>query len=161
VAQIDENELLKLEVGQRALASAEAAPDRLFGAEVSWIAPAVDPQRATVEVRLRVPEPPKFLRPDMTVSIDVQVGRKPSALVLPLEAVRDVARGPWVLLARDGRAARVPVKLGLRGDGFVEVTSGIDADAAVIPVTERAAREGSRVRIDVVEAGAALAKAGG
>ena len=161
VAQIDEKELLKLVVGQHVLASVEAAPDRLFGAEVSWIAPAIDPQRATVEVRLRVPEPPKFLLPDMTVSIDVQVGRKAGAVVLPIEAVRDRARGPWVLVARDGKAARVPVTLGLRGAGFVEVTSGLAADATVIPVTERAAKEGGRVRVDVAESAGPVAKVGG
>ncbi len=88
-----------------------------------------------MEVRLRVPAAPDYLRPAMTVSVEVEVGRSPSALTLPAEAVRDAAtRDPWVLVAGgDGRAARRPVRLGLRGDRVVEVTAGLGARDAVIP----------------------------
>ena len=60
----DEKNLATIAVGQRARASADAFPRDAFDAEVAWIAPAVDPQRGSVEVRLRVPSPPPFLRPD-------------------------------------------------------------------------------------------------
>jgi HlyD family secretion protein len=76
-------------------------------------------------VRLRVPEPPAYLKPDMTVSVEVVIGRNESALALPLEAVRDVETPePWVLLARDGEAVKLPVKVGLRGVGRIEITEG-------------------------------------
>jgi len=133
-AQVDEKNLAVLARGQPARASADAWPGQPFDAEVAFIAPAVDPARGTVEVRLAVPAPPAALRADMTVSISVEVGRKAAALVLPAEVVRDPTGEPWVLAVVDGRAARRPVRLGLRGDGLVEIEAGLAAgDAAIVP----------------------------
>ena len=96
-------------------------------AEVSFIGPAVDPQRGTVEVKLRVPEPPDYLRAGMTVSVDVLVARRERALTVPRESVRQDERGAWVLVVREGRAVRQPVSLGLLGDARVELASGGNA----------------------------------
>ncbi|MCS6810579.1 MAG: efflux RND transporter periplasmic adaptor subunit [Tepidimonas sp.] len=65
-------------------------------------------------------------------------------------AVRDPdGPEPWVLVLRDGRAVRVPVKLGLRGVGQVELTDGVSEGALLIPQTEKAghaARAGRAAR---------------
>ena len=88
---------------QKARASADAFPQDAFDAVVSYIAPAVDPQRGSVEVRLRVPAAPKILKPDMTVSVDLTVAAKPKALTLPTDAVRGVtSETPWVLVETCG-----------------------------------------------------------
>jgi HlyD family secretion protein len=150
--QPDEKNLALLRPGQRAQAVADAFPDEPFAAEVAFIAPSVDPARGTVEVRLRVPEPPPFLRPDMTVSVNVEVGRRPGALSVPSEVVREGASGSWVLVVRDGRAERRPVKLGVRGEGMAEVTGGLAEGEAVVPPSAAAVVPGQRVRARPVRA---------
>jgi HlyD family secretion protein len=146
VVQPEEKNLAFLRVGQAAQVSADAYPDSLFTARITRLAPAVDPARGTIEVELMVDEPPTFLRPDMTVSIDVEVARNASALVLPGELVRDADGSPWVLVVRGGRAERQAVALGLRGQGMVEIASGLgEGDAVVSPEAVRI-RAGSRVR---------------
>lgn len=145
-ANIDEKNLRLLTPGMAAKAVADAYPGQPFDAQLSYIAPAVDPQRGTVEVRLAVAQPPAFLRPDMTVSVELVGGVKKDALVLPSGAVRDADReAPWALALQDGRAVRVPVKLGLRGVGAVEILSGLKEGDPVIPQTEKAL-PGDRVR---------------
>jgi HlyD family secretion protein len=106
----------------------------------------VDARKGSVEVKLRVPEPPDFLKPDMTVSAEIEVGRRAVALVLPSEVVRDAGSRPWVLVADDGRAVRRPVRLGLRGTGRVEVVEGLAAGDRVIPPAAPV-RAGQRVRV--------------
>jgi HlyD family secretion protein len=129
-----------------ARAVADAYPGQSFDAQLNYIAPAVDPQRGTVEVRLAVPQAPAFLRPDMTVSVELVGGTKADALVLPSGAVRDADREtPWVLLLKDGRAVRTSVTLGLRGIGSVEILAGLKQGDPVIPQTEKAL-PGDRVR---------------
>ena len=145
-ANVDEKNLRLIKLGMAAKAVADAYPGQSFDAQLNYIAPAVDPQRGTVEVRLAVPNAPAFLRPDMTVSVEMVGGVKQDALVLPSGAVRDADReAPWVLALQAGRAVRVPVTLGLRGVGAVEIVKGLAEGQQVIPQTEKAA-PGDRVR---------------
>ena len=146
VLQIDERNLGLLATGQLALASADAYPDRRFAARVAHVGAAIDIARASVEVKLVVPDPPAYLRQDMTVSVDIEVARRRDVLVLPVAALRDL-RGPqpWVMGVRDGRAARLPVRLGLRGDGAAEILDGIAEGEAAIPVGAGIAA-GQRIR---------------
>lgn len=143
-AELDERNLAVLALGQRALASPEAFPDQRVNAEVVFISPAVNPDRGTVEVRLAVAEPTATLRPDMTVSIDIEVARRPNALTLPLRAVRDLAGAPHVLVMRGGLAVHLPVGLGIRDDQRVEVTRGLSEQDRVI--ADPGSSPGDRVR---------------
>ena len=144
--QPEEKNLAFLRVGQVAQASADAYPDSVFSARLSRLAPAVDPARGTIEVELVVDHPPTFLRPDMTVTIDVEVARRESALVLPREMVRDAEGAPWVLVVRGGRAVRQAVALGLRGEGMVEIVNGLSEGDAVVPPETTRIRAGARLR---------------
>jgi HlyD family secretion protein len=145
--QPDEKNLALLRLGQGATASADAFPDRTFPARVAYIAPAVDLARGTVEVKLDVENPPPFLRPDMTVSVNVETGREPEALVLPAGAIRDPGAAPWTLVVREGKAVRQPVTLGLRGDGVVQVLTGLAPGEAVVAVSAQVG-PGRRVRTE-------------
>ena len=145
-ASIDERHLPLLRLGMPARAVADAFATQPFDAVLSEVAPAVDPERGSVAVRLHILQPPAYLQPDMTVSVELFGGRSAQALVLPSDAVRDADRDtPWVLVLQQGRALRTPVRLGLRGVGEVQILQGLAEGALVIPPTERAL-PGDRVR---------------
>lgn len=132
----DEKTLGSLRLGLVADVAADAFPDKPFKAEIVFIAPAIDPARGTVEVRLRVPTPPEFLRAEMTVSVDIETGRRPAALVVPNEALHDVATSPWVVALSAEHTVRRDVKLGLRGVGMTEILQGVgEGDLLVLPGT--------------------------
>ncbi len=147
VFQPEEKALARLRVGQGAVAAADAFPGRPFPARVATIAPAVDAQRGTIEVKLDVPRPPEFLRPDMTVSIDIEVARAEATLTLPAEAVREpLGPRPWLLVVEGGRTARRRVSLGLRGEGTVEIASGVREGEEVVLPAAVGVGAGRRVR---------------
>nr|WP_272904325.1 efflux RND transporter periplasmic adaptor subunit [Xanthobacter agilis] len=134
VVDVDERNLGMIALGQPALASADAYPNQRFAAKVTYINPGIDITRATVEVKLTVPDPPAYLRQDMTVSVDIETARSAGVLVLPRRAIRDLQSGrPWVLAIRDGRAYRQPVTLGLVGNTRIEILDGLKAGDAAIP----------------------------
>jgi len=142
-----EDNLGQLRIGAPATASADAYPDSAFPARVSLIAPAVDPSQGTIEVRLAVDSPPAYLRPEMTVSVNIEAGRRAAARVLPGSAVRGLGTdSPWVAVARDGRLARQPVKVGLRAERYVEIVSGLEPEELVVPPAE-SPELGARVRL--------------
>jgi HlyD family secretion protein len=143
VVEIDEKNLALLRVGEKALASADAYPERRFEATVAYINPGIDPLRGTVEVKLDVREPPAYLLQDMTVSVDVEVARLAQVLTVPSETIRE---GDWVLVARDGRAQRQAVKLGARGLGRVEIAQGLAEGDLVLPSTATNVGDGKAIR---------------
>lgn len=147
VIEPDERNLAWIRVGQRGLASADAYSRETFAAEVSYIAPAVDPRRGSIEVRLLVPDAPAYLKPDMTVSVDLTVSAKKQVLAVPSDAVRGAGtEAPWVYLVQGGRLARRAVTLGIAGEGDTEIASGLEDGAEVVLSPTPAFTDGQRVR---------------
>jgi HlyD family secretion protein len=148
----DEKNLRLLATGQKARVSADAFPNEQFEAVVHSIAPAVDEQRGTVEVELKVPEPPDYLRTNMTVSVDILAAHKEDALVLPSAAVRGEDTGePYVLQVRGNRVRRRGLELGVPGEGMVEVVSGLSPGDLVVLPEAGGVEPGDRVRPRWVE----------
>jgi HlyD family secretion protein len=143
---VDEKNLAVLAVGQGAQCVADAWPAQPFPATVNYLAPGIDAARGTVTIRLRVESPPAFLRQDMTVTVNVETGRRDAALVVPNDAL--LAGDPAVLAVRAGRVQRVPVQLGLRGLASSEVVQGLAAgDLVLAAASSVTVKPGARVRL--------------
>ncbi len=142
---LDEKNLAPIELGQAARIIADAYPDRVLPARVSFIAPSVDTARGTIDVHLDLLEPADFLRQGMTVSVNIETGRREQALVLPNDALRarDGTRAQ-VLRVNDGVVERVGVRLGMLGTALSEVSEGLAAGDLVLIGD---AEEGQRVRV--------------
>jgi HlyD family secretion protein len=146
VVQIDEKNLPLLVLGQLARASADAYPTLNFSAAISYINPSVDLQRGSVEIKLNVPEPPAYLRQDMTVSVDIQVATRLRALLVPTDTIHDVkGRQPWVLKVADGKVRKQVLRVGLQSAGMSEVLSGLSVNDRVLTFTNEV-NEGDRIR---------------
>ncbi len=147
VVQVDEKNLRFLELGQAARASAEAYPERRFDARLVYINPGVNAQTGAVTAKLDVPQPPPELQQDMTVSVNIEVARRPGMLLLASDAVHDAGSAhPWVLRVERGQARRVAVTLGASGGGQTEVLAGLRAGDQVLSAGV-VVRDGARVRL--------------
>jgi HlyD family secretion protein len=152
LVQPDERNLAFLKEGQKARASTEAYPGESFEAVFRSISPSVDPGRGTVDVKLAVPNPPPYLRAGMTVSVDLQVGGREGALVVPADAVRDAAgAAPFALVVEAGRVARRRIVLGLRSEAAVEVVEGLREGELVLLSTAAPRAPGDRARPRIEE----------
>ena len=146
VVQIDEKNLHLLAIGQQALGSADAYPEQRFTAELVYINPGVNAQTGAIEVKLDVPSQPGILKQDMTVSVDVEVARRPKTLLVTAASVHEADTAtPWVLRVEDGRAVRRAVRLGLRSGGFAEVLDGLSENDFIVSAAT-AISAGARVR---------------
>jgi HlyD family secretion protein len=145
IVQVDEKNLPLIKAGAVATAAADAFPNERFEAIVGYISPGIDATRGTVELRLDVPKPPALLKSDMTVAIDVPGPLLKNTIMLPAEAIRQLQTdAPWVLVEREGRSVRAPVKTGLQTQGRVAISDGIRAGERVI--LSRDLEAGVRVR---------------
>ena len=143
---IDERHVPMLRLGMRAWAVADAYPDQVFEVRLCEMAPAIDAERGSIQVRLCLLEAPDFLRPEMTVSAELIGARRAAALVLPSAVIREADKSsPWVLVLRRGRAQRQRVELGLTGSGHSEILKGLQEGERVIAPTQ-GVLPGDRVR---------------
>ncbi|WP_425918734.1 efflux RND transporter periplasmic adaptor subunit [Acinetobacter sp. TSRC1-2] len=145
---LDERNLPQLALQQNATVITDAYPDQSFPARINFIAPSIDPQRGTVEVRLNVNPVPDFLRQDMTVSVNVETDRRARALTIPNDALSGIkGNKAVVLMVHDGKIQHQQVSLGLRGLAMSEVISGLSAGDQVLVNAESSLKDGARVRL--------------
>ena len=142
-AEINEEEITKIAVGQTAFLSNEAFENRRLRATVSHITPKGDPTKRTFRVYLRLPSDSP-LRIGMTVEINIVFRQKPSAVVVPIDAVLDGT----VQQVSDGVIRHVPVSTGIRGTQLVEIIRGVSAGATILSPARTDLADGSRVRLE-------------
>ena len=164
IAQVDERFLDQLQAGQGAMVVADAFASQRFAARVLSIAPSVDAQRGAIEVKFALEQQaPAFLREDMTLSVEVETGKRARALVLPLRALRTQSAGEsaTVLVADAGRAQARTVRLGLRSLSAVEVLDGLAEGDEVLLGGSLKADDRVRTQTVVLEPGNASPKNAG
>lgn len=151
---IDERNLGVLRLGQTAACLTDAYANQSFKARVSFIAPTVDPQRGTVDIRLTIDPVPDYLRQDMTVTVNIETGKRESALTIPNDAIySQQGDSAELLVVNNHLIHRVSVTLGLRSLVMSEVSSGLQAgDWVVAMQTDKTSatsslKDGMRVRI--------------
>ena len=145
----DERNLPLLALQQKAAVITDAYPDQPFPAHINFIAPSIDAQRGTVDVRLTVDPVPDFLRQDMTVSVNVETNKRERTLVIPNDALSSISGNKaMVILVRDRKIQRHPITLGLRGLVMSEVVAGLKEGDHVLTDAESVLKDGIRVRIE-------------
>jgi len=143
VAEVNEEEINRIAVGQKALLRSEAFPGQALRASVSQITPKGDPTRKTFRVYLLLP-PDTPLRIGMSVEANIIFREKQAALVVPAEAVATNA----VQVVANDRIERVPVTVGIRGSRNVEIVGDVSRGMAVLSPARIDLADGTKVRID-------------
>ena len=155
---LPEAALSAVAVGQTIDASSDAWPGAEFSGRIANIDSRVDPDTRAIRVRAELPNPDGKLRPGMLLRVRVQLPSR-DALVLPELAVQQEAEQSSVFRIVGDTAHLVPVTLGTRQDGGVEVVSGLKAGDRVVVEGTVKLHDGSRVKIAGDAAGDADGKA--
>lgn len=143
VAEINEEEITKIAVGQSAFVSNEAFGNKSLRANISQITPKGDPTTKTFRVFLELPEGTP-LRIGMSVEVNIVFREKPTAIVIPFDAISSGA----VQVVEDGRIRRVPVTIGVRGTQFVEIMGDVAAGMQVVSPARTDLADGARVKTE-------------
>jgi membrane fusion protein, multidrug efflux system len=130
--RVSERWLTKLRPGDTVAVSVDALPGERFEGRIVAIDPQVDVNGRAVQLRATVANPDRVLRPGLFARVAVELDRRPDAVLVPEAAVVLQEAGPIVYRVEEGRAVATPVATGVRRDGLVEVTEGLDAGATVV-----------------------------
>ena len=142
---LPESALSALAVGQVVDARSDAWPGQLFAGRIAQIDSRVDPETRAIKVRAELPNPDGKLRAGMLLRVQVELPRR-QALVVPEIAIQQEGEQAYVFRV-DGTGAvdKVPVKLGSRAEGNVEVASGLKAGERIVVEGTVKLHPGSRV----------------
>jgi RND family efflux transporter MFP subunit len=132
LADIYENEVPFVRVGQRVTFTLSYYPGKTYSGSISFIYPTVDPQTRTVKVRVQLANPGYILKPQMFADAQVHVDYG-TQIAVPREAVVDSGTEQQVFVAQAGDIF-VPrkVTLGATVDDQVVVLSGLKAGETVV-----------------------------
>ena len=148
---VGDSDLPHLSNGQPVIAHSDAYPDQAFDGKIASLDSRVDPVTRAITVRAEIANRDRKLRPGMLLDVAVQQLPR-QALQVPELALQQVGQQAFLFrVGADDKVAQVPVKIGSRKPGMVEIVGGIKAGDRVVVEGTVKLHDGSKI----VEAGAA------
>ena len=134
LADVAEQDIGLLQLGQQANLRIVAYPDKLFTGKVVFLYPTIDSETRTAKVRIELANPGGLLKPAMFANVELAFAMKgEKILAVPDSAVLDSGSRQVVLVRRgEGLFEPRPVKLGMRADGYIAVLEGLKAGEDVV-----------------------------
>ena len=132
IAEVYEQDLAFVKVGDMARVTVNAWPDRPFDGKVGFIYPGLAKESRTARLRIEVANPDGLLRADMAATVEIE-SRLGVGIAVPQSAVIDSGKRQIVLVERGaGHYEPRPVKLGAHVPGYAQVLDGLKAGERVV-----------------------------
>jgi len=134
-ALVDEVDLGRLTVGQSAEITFDTVPDKKFAAHLFEISPGVSVEKLksrNVTIKLRVAEPPLFLRPGMSADVEIKVETLKNVLHVPTQAIMTKDKEQFVYVIDAGKVAKRVIETGRSNWDSTEIRKGLSENEVVI-----------------------------
>ena len=134
VIHVVEQDYPKISVGQEAVISTDAFPDRSFSGKVLRIAPILKEKSREARIEIEIPNPHKILKPGMFVRVQIQFEKHENATVVPTAAVikRNNAKGVFMVGPEGKTASFVPVTPGIVNSKITEIRTPAISGSVVV-----------------------------
>jgi membrane fusion protein, copper/silver efflux system len=134
IADVAESDLAAIKIGMRAIVTVRAYMGQPIAGEVTFIYPELKSETRTARVRIEVPNPDGRLKVDMYADVVFQAGVGGTPVVaVPTSALIDSGNRQVVLVAKgEGRFEPRAVRVGRRGDSYVEILEGVKKGEEVV-----------------------------
>jgi membrane fusion protein, multidrug efflux system len=143
-AEVDEEDIPRVMVTQRALIRADAFADQALEGKVEVITPFGDPIARTYRVHIGLPNDTPLLS-GMTTEINIVVREVDDALLVPTSAVRD--GGIWIVTG-DNIVSHREITPGAQGEDLTEIREGATVDDWILVSPPLDIKEGASIRVD-------------
>lgn len=147
---VPERYIGRIRIGQNAAIRVAPYPNEVFHGAIYYISPEVDVGSRSVQMKLRIPNGHRRLKPGMFANVQVSIGEFPDAIVIPEEAVVPRGGDNFVFVVEDNKASFRPIQTGLRHMGKVQIIEGLTSGQQVIIAGLQKITDGSPVQVNVV-----------
>lgn len=141
---VNEYDVAKLKVGQKAIITGDGFGDRNYKGEIVKIAPMASTTQTSkgnetsVQVNLKILDPDEYIKPGFSVNAEIAVEDRKNVLLLPLECIIDEPEGKKVTLVKEGEPSERRVKTGIENELYVEILEGLAEGDEVYPNSQDA-----------------------
>jgi Cu(I)/Ag(I) efflux system membrane fusion protein len=133
LADVPEEDIGNVVVGEEVAIRLRSLSGRVFPGRVAVIYPQVNTDTRTVRIRIEIANGDGALLPEMYADVDVVGGAGSPVLAVPDSALMDTGTRQVVIVDKgDGRFEPREVKVGRRGEDFVEIREGIEEGDRVV-----------------------------
>ncbi|HQP91220.1 MAG TPA: HlyD family efflux transporter periplasmic adaptor subunit [Candidatus Omnitrophota bacterium] len=138
-AQVDETDIGKIKIGQKAYIALDAFPDEKIDSSVEHIYYESETiNNVTVyKVDLKPDQTPVFFRSGMNATVDFIAENKEKALLVPVAAVKKENNRYYCLIKEGQTVSKREVQLGMTDDKNYEVISGLTENDSIILSTKK------------------------
>lgn len=147
VFTIEEAQVGQVKVGQAATLTTTAYPGERFQGTVSIVNPTANATTRSFGLKITPTDPQGRLKAGMFAQAELVTAERPQALLVPEAAVLTREGKTVVFVVVDGKAQRREVTTGLRADGKIEVTRGVQAGESVVVVGQNLLNDGDAVTV--------------
>lgn len=143
--RIPEQQLSRVAAGQNVKLEVDAYPGKTFDGTVLAVDPIIDAAGRSALLRARVPNPDGTLRPGLFARLRIVYGTNPTALMIPEQAIWPDGDQKKVFRVDNGKVKLVPVSLGIRQPGMVQVLDGLKEGDEVVTAGQMKLHDGMGV----------------
>ncbi|HWR40205.1 MAG TPA: efflux RND transporter periplasmic adaptor subunit [Patescibacteria group bacterium] len=143
---VPENRMEQMRSAQQIQISFWALPGMAVEGKVREISPVADKVTRTYLVRISLLNPPAGINLGMTANVAVTNPTGSKTVYIPLSAIYQTGDAPGVWVIREGAVTLRPIKIGVFGDGTVEVLAGLQDGDEIVTAGVQKLREGQKVR---------------
>lgn len=143
---LPERDITQIKVGQSVNLVVDALPGQAFQGEIYAISPASRASSHNLSVRARIPNPDGQLRPGLFARITITTGQNDQALMVPESAIIPENNDFFIMrLNEENQVSLVPVTLGNRRVGVVQIMTGLDVGDVIVTAGQIKLRPGMPV----------------
>jgi len=133
---VHERDIRLVQVGDEALVTLDALPNRTFSGRVKYMTPQADLASRTFPVKIEVPNTPDHaIKAGMFARVTLRTGSAQPSVFVPKDAVVRRASRQVVFVVEDAKARMVPIKTGRSHEGLIEVVEGQLTPGEAVVVT--------------------------
>jgi len=131
---IDEIDVPKVKLGQEAVITLDALPDKEVKGRVTFISPASTVQTGVVfyETTIALENPDEELKDGMSASAEIVIEQHDDVLLIPNRAIQGSLEKPWVQVVTNGQIEERQISMGLNDGMYTEVLSGLEEGEEVV-----------------------------
>lgn len=138
-----------ISIGQRVSVTVDGFVEKKFPGLIEGIDAKVDVSSHSIEARALIPNKGRVLKPGLFARVDVVVGSKSQALILPVTAVDKQGDQEYVFKVAEGRAFQTPVITGIQEGDNIEILRGVNPGDHIVTVGQIKIQDGSPVRYEL------------